>query len=130
MEKITALPQRPEEMNDFFARAFNSGIVDNLNRLFEPGAKIINKDGNLITGKNEINQEHIGLLKIGGKMTSINKYCVVFEDIALLRADWKIVTKDENGKNLEINGSSTEIVRKQKNGDWLYIVDNPFGAIT
>lgn len=128
MKRQTELPKNPEEMNECFARAYNSGKVENLNRLFEPDAKIVNKNGGIITGINEINQEHSGLLKIGGKMTSINKYCIVFEEIALLKADWKIDTLDENGNKIEIKGLSTEIIRKQKNGNWLYIVDNPFGA--
>lgn len=122
------LPHRPEEMNEYFAKAYNSGEVDNLNNLFETNAKVVRKNGEVITGINKINAEHLNLLKLGGKMTSNNKYCVEIENIALLRADWKIETHNESGEILEIKGSSTEIVRKQKDGSWLYIVDNPFGA--
>ncbi len=124
------LPLNPEEMNECFANAYNTGEVNNLNELFETNAKVVNKKGEIIVGINKINAEHLNLLRLGGKMTSINKYCVEFENIALLRADWKIETHNENGDVAEIKGSSTEIVRKQENGSWLYIVDNPFGANT
>jgi ketosteroid isomerase-like protein len=115
-------------MNEFFAKAYNSGVIENLNLLFEKEAKIVKQDGTVITGQDSINREHGMLLQIGGKMTSINKHCIEFEDIALLRAEWKIQTVDKNQNIVEIKGSSSEIVRKQKNGTWLYIVDAPFGA--
>lgn len=124
------LPLKPEEMNECFANAYNTGEVDNLNELFETNAKVVNKNGETMVGINKVNAEHLNLLSLGGKMTSINKYCVEFENIALLRADWKIETHNDNGDVTEIKGSSTEIVRKQDNGSWLYIVDNPLGANT
>lgn len=95
---------------------------------YESQAKTVTKDGKTLTGIEEIKENLSGLLKLGGKMTAVNKYTIDLGDIALLRAEWKIDTKDEKGEDLAINGSSSEIVRKQKDGVWLYIIDHPFGA--
>ncbi len=73
------LPLNPEEMNECFANAYNTGEVNNLNELFETNAKVVNKNGEIMVGINQVNAEHLNLLRLGGKMTSINKYCVEFE---------------------------------------------------
>lgn len=122
------IPTEPHHMNECFANAFNSGDVHRLNALFEPSAKVVNYHGEILSGYEAINEEHLNLLKLGGKMTSTNKYCVVIDDISLLRADWVIETLNEKSEKLIIKGSSSEIVRKQDNNSWLYIVDHPFGA--
>ncbi|MHC8949894.1 YybH family protein [Sphingobacterium hungaricum] len=122
------IPLSPEQMNEFFADAYNSGDVNRLNMLFESNAKIVRYDGTIVSGVELINEEHLNLLNFGGKMTSVNKYCVELENIALLRADWKIETKNDKSEDIVIEGSSSEIARKQSDGTWLYIVDNPCGA--
>lgn len=126
MEIIKA-PTKPEDMNKTFAQAYNSGNVDNIDLLFESEAKVVTYDNSTISGQKEYHQEHLNLLKIGGKMISINQSCIVFENIALLSAEWKINTWNEDGEPLEISGKSTEVIRKQNDGTWLYVIDNPFG---
>lgn len=121
-------PTSPENMNESFAHAYNSGDVNNINALFEQGARVVRYNGDIVTGMENIHREHVNLLQFGGRMTSINKYCVEIDGVALLRADWKIETRNANGEEMTIEGASAEIVRKQPDGTWLYIVDNPFGA--
>lgn len=127
MIKIQA-PINPEKMNETFANAFNSGDVNNINLLFEEKAQVVKYDGKTVSDIENYNNEHLNLLKLGGKMTSINKFCVQFEDLALLSAEWKIETKNDKEEKIEIKGISSEIVRRQGNGTWLYIIDNPFSV--
>ncbi|WP_128331483.1 DUF4440 domain-containing protein [Apibacter sp. HY039] len=122
------IPNSPDQMNQCFADAYNSGDLNRINALFEKEAKIVKYNGDIISGFEKMNEEHLNLLKLGGKMTSVNKYCIETEDIAMLRADWKIETKNEKSEDITITGSSVELIRRQKDGTWLYIVDNPFGA--
>ncbi len=58
-------------------------------------------------------------------MTSLNNFCVIHGDVALLRADWKLVASDGN---VIVSGSSAEVVRKQPDGRWLYVIDHAAGA--
>lgn len=120
------LPLFPQKMNQYFADAYNSGEVENLIRLFEENAKSVTVEGNVLSSVRQIKSDHQKLLQLGGRMTSTNIFCVEFENIALLRADWIIKTFDSKGQEIEIIGSSSEIVRKQSNGTWLYVIDHPF----
>jgi ketosteroid isomerase-like protein len=54
-------------------------------------------------------------------MKSTNNFCVVHGDLALLRADWELVGDDGR---IVAAGSSAEVVRKQSDGRWLYVIDH------
>lgn len=122
------LPLIPQDMNQCFADAYNSGKVENLIRLFEENAKSVTFEGTILSGVTDIKKDHDQLLRLGGTMTSKNIFCVEFENIALLRADWAIITSDAEGKKIEIKGSSSEMIRRQSDGTWLYVVDHPFSS--
>ncbi len=53
-------------------------------------------------------------------------------DVALLRSKWYAegVSEDEAGKRAEWTSRNcgSEVVRKQADGSWLFIVDNPYAA--
>ncbi|NOU88876.1 DUF4440 domain-containing protein [Paenibacillus sp. LMG 31460] len=118
----------PEDMNAAFAQAYNSGDIDNLIALYEPGGILINLTGNKDEGLEPIRKTLEELLRFKGKMVSKNIYCIPFENIALLRAHFILETVGEDGSPLQIQGHTSEIVRKQLNESWQYIVDHPFGA--
>ena len=61
-------------------------------------------------------------------MTSENQYALVHGDIALLRAKVHLVGTAPNGERVEINNHTAEVVRRQPDGSWLYILDHPYGA--
>lgn len=118
----------PEAINEKFAAAFNSGNIGNLLSLYEENAVLIARNGALRTGFEEIRAELLALLELGGKFTSVNRYAFRAGETALLRANWKLETASPQGEPFEIAGDSAEIIRRQPDGSWLYILDHPFGA--
>lgn len=119
MFKVTA----PAQMNETFARAVNSRRLETVLSLFEPDAALRIGD-NTLRGRQAISRELETLLALPGTMISRNNFCIEHGDIALLRADW-IITQDGQ---VVARGNSAEIVRRQPDGTWLYIVDHPDGA--
>lgn len=116
----------PARMNEAFAEAFNSRNVDNLLALYEPEA-VLRVDGSerSLKGLAAIREELEQLLLAPGMMTSRNNFCVAHGDLALLRADWKLATDDGA---VIASGSSAEVIRKQPDGKWLYVIDHAAGA--
>jgi ketosteroid isomerase-like protein len=97
----------------------------NLVLLFEHSAVKLTKDKQVLASIDELRQDMLNLLRLGGRMESKNKHAIVFEDTALLKADWTITTSI-NGEAYTIANSSAEIARKQADGTWRYIIDIPF----
>lgn len=116
---------RPQEMNQAFADAFNTRDINALMALYEDNALLRIDSEETFTGKAMIANELKKLLQMPGTMSSFNNFCIEHGDIALLRADHAIV--DTDGSSI-LCGSSAEIVRRQNDGSWLYIVDHAMGA--
>lgn len=116
----------PHEMNPIFAQAFNTRDIDMLLALYEEGAVLRIDAESTFTGKAEIATELQKLLSMPGKMVSHNNFCIEHGNIALLRADHSIVNAD--GATI-FSGSSAEVVRRQADGTWLYIIDHAMGAV-
>jgi ketosteroid isomerase-like protein len=113
-------------MNEAFARAFNSRDLANLLALYEEDAALrVDDTGATHRGKEAIARELARLLTLPGTMVSLNRFCIQQGDLALLRADHAI--RGADGAIL-VAGSSAEIVRRQADGSWLYVVDHAVGA--
>jgi len=129
MNHIPNSPVRnPEEMNTAFAKAYNSGSIENLLALYESSSIHVHPNGEIQHGIHSFQQTLVELLQWKGVMVSHNIYCIPFENIALLRAHFILNTVDPDGNPIQMQGHTTEIVRKQPDGSWKYIVDHPFGA--
>lgn len=118
----------PEDMNSAFAEAFNSGNIEDLISLYEPNAVLIPGPGRVAEGIPAIRAALQELLALKGHMRSENQYALVHGEIALLRAKVHLVGTGPDGGPLEINNHTAEVVRRQPDGSWLYIIDHPYGA--
>ncbi|WP_296346947.1 nuclear transport factor 2 family protein [Reyranella sp.] len=116
----------PRQMNEAFARTFNDRNIGRLLAFYESDAvlRVDGSDKDLI-GTDAIAGELQQLLQMPGTMTSRNNFCVVQGNLALLRADWELV--DDKG-TIIVSGSSAELVRRQSDGRWLYVIDHAMGA--
>ncbi len=119
---------KPEDMNSAFAEAFNSGNIENLLALYEPSAVLVPQPGQVVEGVETIRAALQELLALKGHMHSENQYALVHGDIALLRAKVRLIGIGPDGKRLEINNHTAEVVRRQPDGRWLYIIDHAYGA--
>ena len=118
----------PQDMNSAFADAFNSGNIDNLLALYEPTAVLVPVPGEVVEGVPAIRAALERLLALKGHMTSENQYALVHGDIALLRAKVRLVGTAPDGHPMVINNHTAEVIRRQPDGSWLYILDHPYGA--
>jgi uncharacterized protein (TIGR02246 family) len=119
---------KPQDMNSAFAEAFNSGDIENLMALYEPSAVLVPRPGRVVEGAQAIRAALQELLALKGYMQSENQYALLHGDIALLRAKVRLAGTGPDGNRLEINNHTTEVVRRQPDGSWLYILDHPYGA--
>jgi uncharacterized protein (TIGR02246 family) len=117
---------KPADMNAAFAAAVNSGDVENLVALYEPDALLAPEPGKRAQGHAAIRSALGGLLALGGTMESRNNYCMEVGDLALLQGEWTLVGKAPDGEPFEVASRTAEVVRRQADGSWLYVVDHAF----
>jgi uncharacterized protein (TIGR02246 family) len=117
--------RRPEDADLLISRAINDGDVDAALSLYEPDASFVVEGGKVATGTQAIRQVLSGMMS-GNTKVSIEEV-QVFQagDIALTSARWNVTGTGADGKPVNESGKSAEVVRRQPDGTWLFVIDNP-----
>lgn len=119
----------PGEAHAEFQKNFNAGDLQGLMALYEPDAVLIPQpDAKPVTGTQAIRSALEGFLALRGKIEMQTKHVVRHGDIALLRGTWRLKGIGPDGKPVEMVHGSAEVVRRQPDGSWRYIIDHPFGS--
>jgi ketosteroid isomerase-like protein len=115
----------PSQSTATFAQIFNDGKdMDAWLSLYEPDAILLGGT-QPAKGHEAIRQALSAQLgNAPGKITTRVNFHEVNGDIALTRSDYQLV---HEGKVL-MEASAVEVLRRQEDGRWLYIIDNPVGA--
>ena len=116
----------PAEIHELFRIAFNRGDVDALIALYEPDAILV-VNARIVTGREEIRKAYAEILLRRGRMTLETRAVVESQQgLAVLHGSWKVEPATGNAAEPVTRGLSTEVVRRQTDGTWLFVIDNPF----
>ncbi|MBM4138162.1 MAG: DUF4440 domain-containing protein [Nitrospira sp.] len=96
--------------------------------LFEPGASFVMKPGVVVSGTAGIRQGLGGLMALKLTLTIEAQQLVQAGDVAPYCARWRIQGVDPTGTAIQLGGRSSSILRRQVDGRWLFLVDNPWGT--
>jgi uncharacterized protein (TIGR02246 family) len=119
---------RPEDMNGAFAEAVSSGDVERVLALYEPEALLAPRPGERASGPDEIRAALDELLALEGTMSSRNVWCMQVDELALLQGEWHLSGTAPDGSPVELSSRTSEVVRRQADGSWLYVIDHAFGT--
>ena len=61
-------------------------------------------------------------------MTIAARKTIQSGDLAVLRGMWELTGTSPVGQPVALSGKSTEVARRQSNGNWLLVIDHPFGT--
>ena len=117
----------PEDVDRLFVEALNAGKLDALVALYEPNATLMPQPGKLVSGTGALREALAQLLAGKPTMTLTPKLIAQSGDIAILTAKWDLVMTGADGKPTQMGGRSAEVVRRQSDGSWLFVIDLPFG---
>jgi uncharacterized protein (TIGR02246 family) len=96
--------------------------------LFEPGATFVVKPGIVVHGTSGIRQALAGFMALKPTLAIDAQQIVEAGDVAQYCARWTIRGTDPAGNAMHLNGRSSSILRRQLNGTWLFLLDNPWGT--
>ena len=116
--------QRPADIHREVERLVNAGDADALTALYEPGARMVDSHGAVRQGADEIRSNWAEIVASGFTIALETTYVIESDDLALLRNDYTLLLD-----GAEVGSSATaEVVRRQPDGTWLYVLDHPFGS--
>jgi uncharacterized protein (TIGR02246 family) len=116
----------PGEIHTLVRSAFNLGDLEALVALYEPNAILV-VESNRVSGRENIRKALESVLLRHGRMTLQTRSVVESEQgLALLHGSWVVGYATEMGSEIVTRGMSTELVRKQLDGTWLFVIDDPY----
>jgi uncharacterized protein (TIGR02246 family) len=117
----------PAELLAALTKAVSSHDLDSVVALYEPDAVfVLPKDqGGEARGKEAIGQAIAQFLALKPTLTTNITTTVEAGGVALLLGEWTLDGTGPDGP-LNMGGKFRDIVRRQPDGSWLYVVDNPF----
>jgi uncharacterized protein (TIGR02246 family) len=117
----------PEEIDRIFASELNAGNVDGLVALYEPAATFTIEPGKIASGTAAIREALAGFLALKPTISLSPRVLAQTGDIAMLSSNWTLKGTAPDGSAVDLSGQSVEIVRRQADGTWLFIIDSPWG---
>ncbi len=118
----------PEEMHPAFQAAFNAQDLDGLLALYEEGAVLTPEPGAVVTGHAGIREALGGFLSLNLPIRMTTKTIIPAGDLVMLHGAWSITGSGPDGSPIDLSARSSEVVRRQADGTWLYIIDNPYSV--
>ena len=107
--------------------AVSAGDIEAALAAFEPEAAMVAQPGVTVSGTEALRGAFQQFLAINPKITVTGHETVQAGDIALHSFTWKMAGEAPDGSAIEQSGFSVVVLRKQPDGRWLMVIDNPFG---
>jgi len=120
--------RKPEECDLLIAEYINAGNLDAAVDLYEPNATLLAGPGNTATGQAAIREVLKGMLAAKPRITMKVPIVLVNGELALLVSDYTLAMTGADGKPTTITARGTEVVRRQPDGTWRFVIDNPTGT--
>ena len=117
----------PADVDRLFGEHVNAADLDALVDLYEADAALAQLDGTAVRGHRAIREALNGLRAAQAKIEmNVVKVVEGGSDVAVLFNDWRMKAVGPDEKPVEMTGKSLEVVRRQKNGTWRFVIDLPY----
>lgn len=119
--------RNPDEIDALFEKALNAGDLDALLALYEPTATFTVEPGKVVSGTAAIREALTGFLALKPSISLKPRILGNAGDVALVSSAWVLEGTGPDGKPVALTGTSAEVVRRQADGTWKFVVDSPWG---
>ena len=114
----------PEQLAELFMRLLAAGDLDGLMSLYEPGATLVPTANGAATGTEAIRECLQALIHDRVSIKLVPRKIQVSGDVALVSNAATVVGATPDGSSVTTH--TTEVLRRQPDGRWTYLIDDPF----
>ena len=119
----------PEDLLKSQVEGFNKGNINFLMTLYEKDVCLASGLGQVVTDLNSIRETLQGFINTGARLEAKVKKVIHASDLALLITEWSITgTEPVDGTPINYFGRGTIVLRRQSDGTWLMVIENPWGT--
>lgn len=114
----------PEDVDRLFGEGVNSGDAAAVAALYEKDG-VLAFQGTTFQGPEQIRGFLEAMIAGKPRITMNVKHVVRAGDVAVLYNDWTMSVTGADGKAESSSGKAIEVVRRQPDGSWRFVIDDP-----
>ena len=118
----------PELVLKSIVDGINTGDLEGLVTLYEPEAGFAGQPGNIAHGLPSIRAGLGGFIAMKGKLDLKVTRVLEAGGLALVVGVWTFAGTGADGKPVKLEGRSADVLRRQGDGTWRFVIDNPWGT--
>ena len=121
----------PEDISRLIGEAITSGDMDAALSLYEPDATFAMPTGfgeGSVTGLDALRGALGGFLAMSPELRVNAEKTLLSGETALVIGNWTLKGRDAEGNVVDASGRYADVVRRQPDGSWLFVIDNPNGS--
>lgn len=121
--------QKPEECDLLLLKALEQGDLDAAVAMYEPNATFVVSADQVVTGQAAIREVMQGFIaaKATFNVEAVTAIPSADGSVAVTRVKGSSTSPGPDGQPVTTPLHSVEVVRKQPDGTWLFIIDDPSG---
>jgi ketosteroid isomerase-like protein len=96
--------------------------------LYEADACFASQPGQLAKTPETVRQSLRGFIDLKGRLDLEVKRVLQSSDLALVITEWSFEGTGPDGKSVNMAAKSADVLRKQSDGTWRFVIDNPWGT--
>ena len=108
--------------------AMNRGDLEAAAALYAADAVLVGQPGATARGHAKIREALSAFLALRPALTTVASQVLEAGDVALYIGRWRLTGVGPDGAPVEMGGESTDVLRRQSDGRWLIVVDDPWGT--
>lgn len=117
------MSQSPEQLHRVFQEAFNRHDVESVVALYEPAAVMVGPSGPA-QGTDAIRERYRNFFAMRPTIDLQTLDVNVAGELAMLHGRWTLRGSVPEGTAIHREGRNTEVVRRQADGRWLFVIDH------
>ena len=120
--------ETPEQVLESVVEGINTGNFDMLMALYEPEAAFATQPGSLAHGLPGVREALAGFIAMKGTLDLKVTRVLQASDLALVVGVWSFVGTGPDGQAVRLTGQNADVLRRQSDGSWRFVIDNPWGT--
>lgn len=118
----------PNEGHEIYTKALKEKNLNVLLDIYADDAVIVTPGGKVVQGGNEIRQLLVDTIKTIDTITLTTVFRMNYKDTVVFRSKYRAVFNTPDGNKIVQDSSGIEVMRKQNDGNWLFVADHYYGG--